>query len=429
MKNKFLIFLFGLMFMFNGCAKYDFTPISESELAQQKYETTFVETFGTPDINQDWGFSSRILPSSFGKTTRAARPEGNQWTDWGYTIPSPITTDELNDVLAVFNQKGEASYKSLIDCNCYFVQQVYKGVAEYTSAAGGEAFVGSDKMNHLFTVTTMTMESWWPEHIITTGEGNDHIFNFNNGTCKDWNGIMLMENTNSYKFGFDGTEDSKVIYNFRMEKINGNYYVGFDFEGTGNNLNQQVKRDYIYNDWIVKIVPGKGNTPSTEPDPKVYKTRIICEDLSVNTGSDFDFNDVVFDVEYREGIDKTFVTIQAAGGTLPLYVAEKEVHGLFAEAYPDKNITTNTMINTNASNGISSLPAVTFSVDGIIAPWDISVAVKKQTDYIKLSSEVGKPSAKIAVDPDFVWCNEREDIQTKYPDFSKYVQDTNVNWY
>lgn len=426
-KKVFLMALVGAAL--TACSNHDFDVMTPSEQVEANYEKAFIQTFGQPDPNQDWGFGSRVLPSSFGKGTRAAKPEGNNWETWGYTIPSPITDDELAAVLNVFNQKGEASYESLVDWNCYFVQQVYKGTAKYTAEDGISTCVGSDKMNHLFTVTTMEIESWWPEHTVTTGEGNDHIYNFNKGTNTDWGGIMLMENTNSKKFGFDGTEDSKVIYNFRMEKINGNYYVGFDFEGTGNNPNQQVKRDYIYNDWIVKIVPGKGTTSNPAPQPTRYTARIICEDLSASTGTDFDFNDVVFDASYTEGSNITTVTVQAAGGTLPLYVAGKEVHQLFAEAYPDKGITTKTMINTNASNGISGLAPVTFTIDRIVAPWDIEVSVSKVDNLVPLKAEVGTPAAKIAVDPDFGWCDEREDIQTKYPNFSNYVQNTNVDWY
>jgi hypothetical protein len=68
---------------------------------------------------------------------------------------------------------------------------------------------------------------WWPyEESVTTGAYyDDHINNFNNGKCDAWNGIMLMVNTNSNKFGFKSSEDNgHVFYNFRMEKINGNYY-------------------------------------------------------------------------------------------------------------------------------------------------------------------------------------------------------------
>ena len=45
----------------------------------------------------------------------------------------------------------------------------------------------------------------------------------------------------------------------------------------------------------------------------------------------FDFNDVVFDVATNGGA--TIITLQAAGGTLPLYIEvggdSREVHGLF----------------------------------------------------------------------------------------------------
>jgi hypothetical protein len=43
-----------------------------------------------------------------------------------------------------------------------------------------------------------------------------------------------------------------------MKCIDGQYYVGFDFEATGDNPNQQETRDYIFNDWIIKICPGNG---------------------------------------------------------------------------------------------------------------------------------------------------------------------------
>lgn len=70
-----------------------------------------------------------------------------------------------------------------------------------------------------------------------------------------------------------------ILYN-----ILGAYYVGFDFEATGQNPNQQVAADGYYSDWIVKI------------SPAVYTNayRIIAEDLG--DSDDFDFNDVVFDV-------------------------------------------------------------------------------------------------------------------------------------
>lgn len=451
MKKLFLVMLSA--FALIACHNNDIEPMSTQEIVTNNYNAVFVKTFGEPAANQDWGFGSRVLPTSFGATTRAAYTNGNQWEDQGYTIPADINQVEIDAVLAVFNEKGKASYTSLIDWDEYFVQQVYKGDASYynheqyidNDVSKGlkpnqnPNVVGSQHMDWICTVTNkhVNIISYWPyqEEIVIGDNYDDHINNFNAGnnttemvsekTGKKFKGITLMKNTNSNVFGFKSSEDNgHVFYNFRMEKINGNYYVGFDFEANGNNPNEKVDRDYIYNDWIVKIVPSTGVTP-----PARYTVRIICEDLNANGGSDFDFNDVVFDAAYVERENKTYVTVQCAGGTLPLFVDGREVHQLFAEENQALNIDVTTMINTNASNGISGLAPVTFTIDHIVAPWDITIAVMRDNNLIPLKAEVGSPAAKIAVDPDFEWVDERVDIRTVYPNFSDYVQDTNVNWY
>ena len=112
--------------------------------------------------------------------------------------------------------------------------------------------------------------------------------------------------------------------------------------------------------------------------------------------------------------------VLAAGGTLPLFVGGKEVHELFG-------VSTSTMVNTN--NGTVSKNPQSFTIDRVIAPWDIEVVVMKENELIPLKANVGEPAAKIAVSPNFIWCNEREDIKTKYPNFTEYVKNTSVNWY
>jgi hypothetical protein len=226
-----------------------------------------------------------------------------------------------------------------------------------------------------------------------------------------------------------------------MEEINGNYYVGFDFEANGNNPNEKVDRDYIYNDWIVKIVPGKGTTPK----PKIYKVRIICEDLMVNNATDFDFNDVVFDVKFDASNAK--VKILAAGGTLPLCLGlngtpneEWEVHKLF-------KVDTNYMVNTNAqSKGLNGnnkdadkyveLPLAIGVADAAEANSKINVYVKKNGEWVELTAQQGKAASKVAVGTDYDWCDEREDVDAKYfgaddARFTKYVggQYTWNTWY
>ena len=431
---KKIVFLFISVLALVSCSNHE-VEYNQGEFMTNKYNAAFVKTFGQPAENQDWGFATRVLPASFGAVTRTANTNGNQWTDYGYTVPGAITAAEREAVLEVFNKKGEASYTSLVDWEDFFVQQVYKGVAKHKSHAVNNApVVGSEHMDWLCTVTNKhaNIQSWPYKVTYTIGdEFDDHINNFNNGNCKDYNGIMLMVGSNTNKFGFKSSEDNgHVFYNFRMEYIAPyGYFVGFDFEANGINDNEKIDRDYIYNDWIVKIVPGKGTTPTPPTPPDRYTVRIICEDLYASEGSDFDFNDVVFDASYTEGSNKTTVTIQCAGGTLPLFVAGNEVHQLFANANPNLNIETTTMINTNSPIGISGLEPVSFEIDHIVAPWEIDVAVKIENNVVPLKAEVGSPASKIAVDPVFNWCDERDDIREIYPNFSTYVQDTNVNWY
>lgn len=83
---------------------------------------------------------------------------------------------------------------------------------------------------------------------------------------------------------------------------------------------------------------------NTDIEPEGDVVRVVAEDLTASAGNDFDFNDVVFDVELKDN-NVVYVYVRAAGGTLPLYLGEGdeavEVHGLFGKD-------TNIMINTGA---------------------------------------------------------------------------------
>ena len=291
-----------------------YTPVQEQKAEQfeQAFKAAFTDNI---DPNQDWGFDIDQVAS-----TRQANPNGNEWASSGYDVPSPITADELAKVLNVFNQQGAEKYTSLIEWEEFFVQQVYKGVALYTDSAGNEGVLGSSKMNWLFAVKSDGTK--------------DHINNFNAGDNKSWDGIMLMVKSSTHEFGFSNSNgQGRLFKNFRMEKIDGNYYVGFDFESWRSseaNGNEGVKRDYIYNDWIVKIVPGKGSGGSTTTDhefkakTRTTKTeyfkkrtrlqygRVFCEDLGGQYASerkDFDYNDVVFDAYLWKEVEWKKVTV------------------------------------------------------------------------------------------------------------------------
>ena len=404
MKKVFYLILFGISMVFASCShdmKYDY-----GKYETDKYNSAFVKTFGEPASNQTWGFGNSTA------TTRGADTKSNMWESEGYTIPQSITQDEINRVLEVFNVKGNGTYTALVDWDCFFVQQVWKGTASYTAGNGGTV-VGGNQMNWLCAYDPVGKEETiypdWNDYQATVITNyDDHVNNFNNANGS----IMLMVNSSTSRFGYkSSTDNGNVFYYFRMEKINGAYYVGFDFSAEGKNPNEQVQRDSIYNDWIVKIVPGYGSNPPSN------KLRIMAEDLSASEGTDFDFNDVVIDVDIENG--NAYCSLLAAGGTLPLRIAGSdtlEVHKLFG--VPVKE-----MVNTKAGNH-HDYAAVPFVLKGITDAQNIKLEVNKNGQWLEMTARQGQPAAKIAVPQSVDWCNERQGI-----DFGGWVQDVNYIWW
>lgn len=164
----------------------------------------------------------------------------------------------------------------------------------------------------------------------------------------------------------------------------------------------------------------KGCTPGFNGKP--IPIRIIAEDLSASEGSDFDFNDVVFDVimNYPKKGEHT-ITLLAAGGTLPLTVGGEEVHAKFG-------VETGKMVNT--AGWTAKIDPVTFIVSGNYSnAKEIEIRVKKGNDWPLLTAEQGKAASKIVVPNTYKWCEELKDIEDVYPDFNDYVDNPQLKWW
>ena len=456
------IFLFMLAaFTISSCVK-DVDPTSYEQTKDQVLTDNFNTTFGVTEAqyaNHRWGMNTVplvVTSTSASRAIRAANTNANQWEDQGYVLPAEITRAEIEKVKAVFAEKGKASYESLVNWDCFFVQQVYHGDSIYVNGAGG-IVTGAEHMDWLCAVTKKhtQVKCWWPyeEEVVIGDEYDDHINNFNAGNCTTSSvsektgtvitGAMLMYNSDTYKFGFKSSEDNgHVFYNFRMEEIDGSYYVGFDFEAAGQNPNEQVARDYVYDDWIVKIVPGKGVTPP------VSRVRVMAEDLGTMS-SDFDYNDVVFDILFVEenGSYKADIILQAAGGTLPLYIGEGEgntyeVHALFG-------VDTDVMVNTHAEDrglkGKSNLAPVPFTVnlpsgknyatmkaEDAVDALNITVKIGNNTVHLtpKASYENYSNAPKMIVAPvGTEWVDERILISKVYNKFVDWISDPTIKWW
>ena len=177
---------------------------------------------------------------------------------------------------------------------------------------------------------------------------------------------------------------------------------------------------------------GNKTTTTTPADEFVFQHRVFAEDLtSSEDGSDLDFNDVVFDLLYNAYTDQTQVLLQAAGGTLPLYIITGETETEVHEAF---KVPTKTMVNTGTLTGASTTdkdPVVIDYLDGQVQPGEIIIKVKKDgsDEPIEITAYTGKPAAKFAVTEPIDWASERQQFKNKYPKFEEWVKYPSVVWY
>ena len=208
--------------------------------------------------------------------------------------------------------------------------------------------------------------------------------------------------------------------------------------------------DFDFNDLVFAITgttPEKPQPPITIPDdpptnddPGTFVCRIIAEDLTVGENSDFDFNDVVFDIFWDSSSSTTTIRLRAAGGELPLYVAGHEVHKEFGytNSYP--------LINTGWDGTLEYEKRYTdFTISGTYNTRELANTIpvmvtkkgkNEELINILLTAEQGKVASKVCVGRDYEWCRERQDIDDKFHKadgtklFQQYViKNLGDDWY
>ena len=360
----------------------------------QQYETQWKVQFGTIDPEHRWGFfdeSSEVI-------TRGANTESNMWDDY-IVVPDNPTDEEIAAVVEIFSQPIDKSMCKQVNWSDFWVQHVYQGNNSYITEPdmnGATQVVQNVKLDQLRTAYY---------------EGNgelvyEHVNNFNASSGS----LMLMQNSGTVAFAYDNPKHSGITYyDYVLQEVNGQYYVGFDF--SCNEPNTIVKADGIYNDWIVKIIPSE------------YKAakRVICEDLGLI--GDFDFNYIVFDayIVWTVNGQEAVISVKAAGGTLPIYIGGVEIHEAMG-------VGTDMMVNTGTANGVN-VPAAIFRIpvnSGNVA--DIEIMVNNE---VVLEAPQGDAPQKICVPTTFRWCIERTNIKDAYPAFVNWSHDQNssTDWY
>ena len=233
----------------------------------------------------------------------------------------------------------------------------------------------------------------------------------------------------------------------------GNLYVsakthfpqGKDSDGSGTYTPQPFIYGNTNNIYAPGFNSGKPNitissspcSPGFQGDDPNPTYRVIAEDLNATGNTDFDFNDVVFDVEPNEAGTAAKITVLAAGGIYRLEVDGVEVHKALLGG--DGQINENgfyPMINTG--DGPQVDPAVirtayagNFSTDENIRATIKNITVKvwkpqsnNSNDVVEctLSANRGEPASKVLVDKSFGIVPEHHSIADSYGKFTNYVQ-------
>ncbi len=403
--------------------------------------------------------------------------QGNNATNTRYNEVIPIgdvaqcntlTDAEVADVYAEFSKVWTGTNPT-IDLKSYFVQQVWRGDAHYTDVRNGGDIVGGNQMDYL----------------VAEGGGDaEHFYNFNNSNYSNSNkGMMLVYNSNTKNFAYHNSYQEGTIWNhYRLVYLHGNYYVGFDFSSSDGTY-----ANNIYNDWIVKIIPGEGTITFDEEEPfereetvtkeriKRVSRRVMCEDLGET--DDFDFNDVVFDVEYSQvqtgsitykvtGVrNKTTkvvlsetrvvkseswepkngnntwtgtVTLRASGGTLPIYIENFDgdqfechekmggtkisgttrYHPINVSAGLAKDAVELPSISGLTSTNPDNIHIYVYNANGTRAGRDITYPTKVALQQFGINAA----PQKICMPTDVRWLKERCQIERAYPHFRNWVE-------
>lgn len=378
-------------------------------------------------------------------------------------IPAGDVTDEEIIYVSHWFRTHPNPTSQTVNLRDFYVQnvswdydrQTYPNGAQETQTTSGRRL--NYRMDHLLCVSYSNSDN----------NGGNHIYNMNNDNTnmadanKTYNDISAANSTecgqlfeyrtmeryqcvdgepNVTSFKAHNSDDNRYLTNYVLVHLDfigpksglpySGDYLAFDysFDGTSVGDYAAIKApDGYYSNWILKISPAY-------PDPE-YTTetkRVMCEDLG-NT-YDFDFNDLVFDVSYTYK-DKTnitaHITLQAVGGTLPIYIGTdtadptKELH------YRMLGQASSSPINVAASNGVTHSP-VSFTMSATSTdPNEIIICVgtagNEATDKITILPVSGRGSnlapQKICVPDSTKWLKENMQIEQGYPRFDEWVKE------
>ncbi len=224
--------------------------------------------------------------------TRACNVNGNEWNG---IMPEYPTEEEKAGILDYVRKNPGASVE-WPGYTCYFVQHVISAHNKYSYKDWNNALHDNiDGSTHL------------NELQIKENNGNyTHVNNFNEGKCDN----AVTHNSALMTEGFQGARTHESygganVDNWRLFYWNGNYYLGIDYmmvNGSG-----KIDANGIYDDWIMKIIPGKGETPvvpsnpdsnpTPKPEPTVREGEV---EFDIHQQEHKDWNEIKTSIHVRD---------------------------------------------------------------------------------------------------------------------------------
>lgn len=249
--------------------------------------TENAQKYGTHSSEVNFYFGGNKIVGS-----RACDVNGNMW---GAEMPEYPTEEEKAGILDYVRNNSGASVE-WPGYTCYYVQHVISAHNKYSYKDWNNALHDNiDGSTHL------------NELQIKENNGNyTHVNNFNEGKCEN----AVTHNSALMTEGFQGARTHESygganIDNWRLFYWNGNYYLGIDYmmvNGSG-----KIDANGIYDDWIMKIIPGKGETPvvpsTPEPNPAPTPEPVVREgevEFDIHQQEHKDWNEIKTSIHVRD---------------------------------------------------------------------------------------------------------------------------------
>lgn len=249
--------------------------------------TENAQKYGTRSSEVNLYFGSNKIVGS-----RACDVSGNLW---GAEMPEYPTEEEKAGILDYVRNNPGASVE-WPGYTCYYVQHVISAHNKYSYKDWNNALHDNiDGSTHL------------NELQIKENNGNyTHVNNFNEGKCDN----AVTHNSALMTEGFQGARTHESygganVDNWRLFYWNGNYYLGIDYmmvNGSG-----KIDANGIYDDWIMKIIPGKGETPvvpsnpdsnpTPKPEPTVREGEV---EFDIHQQEHKDWNEIKTSIHVRD---------------------------------------------------------------------------------------------------------------------------------